>query len=161
MWIVVAMISVIVIGSLVLSCPVNGQIRPVPDPRFTKAAVQCPPKGITIDGQIVRVIDGDTVVVRSHVEYHVRLLDCWAPESRTSNAKEKTRGLRSKARMQQLATDKPVRVHLPGQSDLTDMVTLGRVLGRIWVLEDNEPAPQDLSSIMVAEKLATPTKPEN
>lgn len=58
-------------------------IKPLPDPAFTAPKVaamletfECPPRGFTVDGTIVRVIDGDTVVVRSHIEYQIRLLDC-------------------------------------------------------------------------------------
>ena len=119
----------------------------------------CPPRGLTIDGTVVRVIDGDTIVVESRVQYHLRLLDCWAPESRTTDAQEKKRGLASKARMTELATWKNVRVHLPsGGGDITDMITLGRVLGRCWLVTDDRPGNEDLSAIMVREQLATREK---
>lgn len=121
-------------------------------------AVACPPRGITVDGVVTRVIDGDTIVVTTSVEYHVRLIDCWAAESRSTNAQEKAKGLIAKTRMQELAAGKAVRVHLPGQENLTAMITLGRVLGRVWLLSDDNPATKDLSTIMVTEKLATPEK---
>ena len=157
----VALIGILIIIAGVLGCPAHGQsLLPVPDAAFSPVAPRCPPRGITIDGTVIRVIDGDTVVVRSCVEYHVRLLDCWAPESRTLDLKEKSKGLKSKARMQQLATDKAVRVHLPGNGDLSDTITLGRVLGRVWVLNGDRPESCDLSSIMVTEKLATAIKPK-
>ncbi len=156
------LIGILIVIAAVLGCPAMGQtVMPVRDPSFQKSTHDCPPPGITIDANVVRVIDGDTIVVSSTVEYHVRLLDCWAPESRTLDAKEKQKGLKSKARMTQLATGKVVRVHMPGRSDITDMVTLGRVLGRVWILQSGVPAPRDLSSIMVAEKLATETKSED
>lgn len=156
------LIGILIVIAAVLGCPALGQtVTPVSDPAFQKSTHDCPPPGITIDGTVIRVIDGDTVVVRSSVEYHVRLLDCWAPESRTIDAAEKQRGLKSKARMVELATGKVVRVHLPGKSNVTDMLTLGRVLGRVWILQSGLPAPTDLSSIMVAEELATATKQAN
>ena len=117
-----------------------------------------PPRGFCIDGRVARVIDGDTVVVRSEIEYQVRLLDCWAPESRTKDLDEKTRGLASKARMTEIATGKPVRVHMPATGSVTDMVTMGRVLGRVWITQDGKPEPIDLSGLMVSEGLATTTK---
>jgi endonuclease YncB( thermonuclease family) len=120
--------------------------------------VECPPKGFCIDGRIVRVIDGDTLVVRSEVEYRVRLLDCWAPESRTKDIDEKTRGLTSKARMTELAQDKSCRVFMPTARSMTDMMTFGRVLGRIWITQDGKPEAIDLSGLMVSEGLATTTK---
>lgn len=140
-------------------------LTPVPDQRFTSPKIaamleqfECPPRGYTIDGQIVRVIDGDTVVVRSQVEYQIRLLDCWAPESRTRDSREKTRGLQAKARMQEIAQDQTCRVFMPADGTLQDMITMGRILGRVWILQDGEPAAADLSATMVGEGLATPTK---
>ena len=115
-----------------------------------------PAPGLTIDAKCVRVLDGDTIEVESTVRYRIRLLDCWAPESRTSNVAEKQRGLRSKSRMVQLAEGQPVRVSIPLTGDLTDATTLGRFLGRAW-LEDG----RELSEIMVAEGLATKTKASN
>lgn len=157
--IIAALVAVLTVGLISISCPLQAQTKtPRPDPVFSRSTHDCPPTGITIDAQVVRVIDGDTIVVASTVEYHVRLLDCWAPESRTKDAGEKERGLKSKARMADLVTGKTVRVHLPGQSDITDMVTLGRVLGRVWILHSGVPAARDVSSIMVNENLATPTK---
>ena len=152
-----AMLGVLALGFGVFGLPASaGQsIRPVPD---TLSVPACPPKGMTIDGTVVRVIDGDTIVVESRVEYHVRLLDCWAPESRTRDLDEKQRGLAAKARMQQLAADKPVRVFLPAADDLTDMMTMGRLLGRVWILSGYAPTSPDLSTIMVAEQLATREK---
>lgn len=134
------------------------QSKPVPDPAFRNSVTDCPPPGITLDGTVLRVIDGDTIVVVSAIEYQVRLIDCWSPESRTTDKAQKSRGLKSKARMVELTTGKPVRIHLPGHSDLTDMTTLGRVLGRAWILHSGIPAREDLSSIMVREKLANPQK---
>jgi endonuclease YncB( thermonuclease family) len=136
--------------------------RPVPDPLFIapESRSECPPPGFVIDATVVRVIDGDTVVVRSSVEYQIRLLDCWAPESRTKDLQEKRRGLAAKARMQELASEKPCRVFLPGADSLADMMTLGRILGRVWLLEEGSPATMDLSTIMVCEGHATTTKAE-
>lgn len=122
--------------------------------------ILCPPRGWTVDGEVVRVIDGDTIVVRTSIEYHVRLLDCWAPESRTTNPDEKARGLRAKKRMEQLAaTGHSVRVHVPNaSSDLTEAITMGRLLGRVWLTKNGQPAAEDLSVTMVREGLATVEK---
>jgi endonuclease YncB( thermonuclease family) len=140
--------------------PANAWQPPALTPKTeTAAAVQpCPPRGITIDAVVTRVLDGDTIAVRSSVEFQVRLIDCWAPESRTRDQAEKSRGLQSKARMQQLADGKSVRVHIPGSNDLTNLTTLGRVLARVWVITDAEPESHDLSTRMVSENLATSRK---
>lgn len=113
-----------------------------------------PANSLTLDARCIRVIDGDTIVVTSTIEYQVRLIGCWTPESRTKNLAEKQRGLKSKARMVQLAHGKPLRVSIPLTGDLTDATTLGRVLGRAW-LEDG----RELSEVMVSEGLATKVKP--
>jgi len=115
-----------------------------------------PSPGLTLDAKCIRVIDGDTIEVEFKTTARVRLLDCWSPESRTSDVAEKQRGLRSKNRMIQLAEGKPVRVSIPLTGDLTDATTMSRVLGRAW-LEDG----RELSEIMVAEGLAIPSKVSN
>lgn len=153
---------------LVLAFAANAappKISPVPDPAFTSPKVaamlqsfECPPRGFTVDGTVVRVIDGDTVVVRSHIEYQIRLLDCWAPESRTKDLAEKQRGLAAKARMQELADCKECRVFMPAAGTVADIITMGRILGRVWILQDGSPTDTDLSTIMVKEGLATPQK---
>lgn len=144
------------------------KIAPVPDPAFTSPKVakmlqafECPPRGITVDGVVVRVIDGDTVVIQSQIEFQIRLLDCWAPESRTKDRLEKQRGLAAKARMQELADCKPCRVFMPATGTLSETITMSRILGRVWILQDGSPSDMDLSSIMVAEGHATQKKESN
>lgn len=111
---------------------------------------------IVLPAECIRVIDGDTIVVRSSILYHVRLIDCWAPESRTKNTAEKAKGLLSKARMAELAQKgNKLTVAIPIGDDLSDSITLGRILGRVW-LEDG----RELSEIMVTEGLATKSKIE-
>lgn len=149
------MLAVLILGFGLFGIPASAGQLPVPD---AISGVACPPKGITIDGTVVRVIDGDTIVVESRVQYHVRLLDCWAPESRTKDTAEKQRGLTAKSRMKTLAEYKSVRVFLPATDDLTEMITMGRMLGRVWILNGDAPTTPDLSTIMVSECLATPTK---
>ena len=141
------------------------KISPVPDPAFTSPKVaamlqtfECPPRGFVVDGTVVRVIDGDTVVVRSQIEYQIRLLDCWAPESRTKDLAEKQRGLAAKARMQELADCQQCRVFMPAAGTVAERINMGRILGRVWILQDGSPTDTDLSSIMVSEGHATLTK---
>lgn len=42
--------------------------------------------GRVYDARVTRVIDGDTIVVVPTEGIHVRLLDCWAPETRGPDA---------------------------------------------------------------------------
>jgi endonuclease YncB( thermonuclease family) len=160
-----AVCVLLVIAFVANASPQEKPLRPEPDQRFTSPQIaamlerfECPPRGVCIDGHIVRVIDGDTVVVRSQIEYQIRLLDCWAPESRTKDLEEKSRGLRSKARIHEIASDRECRVFMPSTGAIAEMITLGRVLGRVWIMQDGEPAAADLSAIMVEEGLATKKK---
>ena len=61
-----------------------------------KKVMQQPPKGITTDVKLVKVIDGDTVDVEITRKVRVRLLDCYAPETRTRDTAEKVKGFESK-----------------------------------------------------------------
>lgn len=103
-----------------------------------------PPLGLAKQCQVVRVVDGDTLDVEVRYQLRVRLLDCWAPESRTSDAAEKARGLAAKAHLEELApAGSQAVVFIPGSSDgsLAELLTLGRVLGHVWI----NPDPHSLS----------------
>ena len=61
-----------------------------------------PPYGLCLPCRLVRVRDGDTVEVSlpgSDRVYALRLIDCWAPETR---GKERMLGLRSKSAAQRM-----------------------------------------------------------
>jgi len=117
-----------------------------------------PTPGLTVDAIVVRVIDGDSIVCESRMRYQVRLLNCWAPETRTKDEDTKRRGLRSRAGLVALIDGRPVRVHIPGGLDLGDSLTFGRVLANVWRLDDGQPAAESLSEQMVRAGLATNTK---
>lgn len=146
---------------LALTLSQNGFCQAPESPTTTTTTLaQCPPRGLTIDGEVVRVLDGDTIEITSCVVYRVRLLDCWAPESRTTNLAEKAAGLRAKERMTEIAAGRMVRVHVPTHSsELVDVITLGRVLGHVWPMgEDGTPEPATLNVQMIEAGLAWPTK---
>lgn len=133
------------------------QLVPVADP--IGDAVPCPPRGLTIDAEIVRVIDGDTLRCRSSFDYDVRLLDCWAPETRTTDPDEKQRGIAARDHLQQLVADRPVRIHIPAGRRLSDVVTFGRLLGDAWPLDaTHTPERVSLSRQMVRDGHATESK---
>jgi endonuclease YncB( thermonuclease family) len=102
-----------------------------------------PPKAqIVLPCEVVRVIDGDTVVAEVKFRFPVRLLDCWAPEKHATEVPgEKDRGLKSAAAMKALAEGKSGIVTIPLPDDptasLTEVFTLGRVLGSIAVDGDD------------------------
>jgi endonuclease YncB( thermonuclease family) len=95
-----------------------------------------PVSGWSTDATITRVIDGDTVVVEVRRELHIRLLGCWAPESRSTDPREKTRGLAAKANMQKLCPEgQAVRLLIPPgkhKEDISDVFTMGRAMAYVW-----------------------------
>ncbi len=103
------------------------------------------------------MIDGDTVEVSVTRKIRVRLLDCWAPESRTRDLAEKARGLESKRRLGELidraAGEVILQVPTGQDQELAEVFTFGRVLGRLWL-----PDGREVSATMVAEGLATKKK---
>lgn len=115
---------------------------------------QQPPAGVVFRGECVRVIDGDTIDVSTNVILRIRLLDCWAPESRTKDLDEKRRGLAAKQRLKELIDGKPIRVSIPTGETLGDSLTLGRVLGHVWIGDNDHTVNQQ----MVDEGHATATK---
>lgn len=117
-------------------------------------------------GRVLRVIDGDTLEVEIRRTIRVRMLDCWAPESTMDSRvpeerreAEKARGQASKQALHELATDREVIVRIPTSrsGDLSQSITLGRVLGEVWLTSDPR---ESLSEKQVAAKHATKTKPE-
>ena len=126
------------------------------------ATVPVPAPGITLDAQVTRVVDGDTLdcTVLVPLVFRIRLIDCWAAETRTRDPEEKQRGLAAKAYLKELIGQNPVRVHIPGRAKLGDMLTLDRVLGRVWPMQDGHPVGSDLSARMVEAGHATTTKKE-
>lgn len=110
-----------------------------------------PSPGVTVKGRVTNVVDGDTIDVAVTRIIRVRLLDCWAPEI---HGPEKVKGLISSKEMAKVALNQEVTLSIPTSDDLQDSLTFGRVLGRVWI------GDQDLSEYMVSKKLAGKTKPE-
>ncbi len=125
------------------------------------------PGWITV-GKVVRVKDGDTVKVRITREFDVRLLGVWAPESRRDpriknridQDAAKLRGIAAKEHLTRVALGKRCVVMIPTQtdgddettSDVGDVFSLSRALGRVWV------DGKDLSELQVERGYATRTK---
>ena len=123
-----------------------------------------PPKGITTDVKVSRVIDGDTVDVEITRTVRVRLLDCWAPETRTRDPVEKVKGYESRKHLNSLLRQvfyndlaarkqKQVTLFIPAdeQGEIKDNFTFSRVLGRLFV------NGEDVSERMVEAGKATKT----
>jgi len=151
-----------------VSEPSTTAVEPVQRTRNTRvpvpAVVMAPETGWTTRAVVTRVIDGDTLEVETRKVLRIRLLDCWAPESRIDpripedeQLEEKERGLRSKERLEEIAGGKEVIVHIPLDGDLSQVITMGRLLGRVWLADD---PTESLSEKQVRGGYATKTKPE-
>ena len=119
-----------------------------------------PAAGLTFPAACIEVVDGDTLTVRVTFALRLRLDQCWAPESRTTDLAEKQRGLLAKANMVDMALGKPVMVHIPGKTGiktLGELTTLGRVVARAWVTEPAAP-PASLSERQVTAGFAATQK---
>lgn len=118
-----------------------------------------PPIGITTRGTIARVIDGDTLIFNIHdtIPASIRLLDCWAPESRTSDKHEKGLGVASKEHLK-FVEGKRAKLFIPtGQAqNVGDVFTFSRILGAVW-LEGSE---HSLSEVQRSGGYAFRTKDE-
>lgn len=119
-----------------------------------------PQTGITFDGHVIRVIDGDTLEVETKLVHRIRLKDCWCKETSLRQGQseaEKKQGLAAKAYMQQMLAEKnnAVRVHIDGNGgDLSSQTSMSRIVARAWRRNDS----QDLSSKMVNAGHATREK---
>lgn len=117
----------------------------------------------TTKAKVLRVIDGDTIEVKIERVIRVRMLDCWAPESRNDSRlpkserdEEKLRGTRSKENLRQLCEGKTVVIQIPSDLEVAHLITMGRWLGRVWI--DGE--SKSLSEQQVDAGFATKEKPE-
>jgi len=97
--------------------------------------VNKPAPGLNAKAVVTHVVDGDTVDVELRIDARIRLLDCWAPETRTTDEAEKRRGLAAKANLESLCAGEACTVAIPfaNASSVADMLTLNRILGRIWM----------------------------
>jgi len=116
-----------------------------------------PPLGVAVKARVVRVLDGDTLELEIEGRFKVRLLDCWAPETRTKDPQEKACGLKAKrslsATISRAGPEVTLLVPSDGDGDITDLFSFGRVLGRVWLCDGRE-----LSELMVSRGLATRRK---
>ena len=113
---------------------------------FLAAAEQPhPTPTVSVPCRVVDVVDGDTLTVEVRLLARVRLLDCWAPEMNTPE------GSAAKERMQEIAQGKDAMLVVPlsQRMRLDDILTFGRVLGRVHV------EGRDVGAVLVEENLAT------
>lgn len=121
-----------------------------------RTAALRPPLGYTTRCRVVEVIDGDTLEVEIVKRVRVRLLDCWAPESRTRDKTEKEKGLAARNHLDYLAAGKDGVLFVPGhqENEVGDALTLSRVLGQVWI----DGQRSSLAEQQVENKLASTRK---
>jgi endonuclease YncB( thermonuclease family) len=111
------------------------------------AGQAAPDPAWTTPAKVVRVIDGDTLEVEISRKLRVRMLDCWAPESRrdprlgeSERSAEKAKGQAAKENLNSLANGREVIVSVPlsADGDLAKVWTMGRVLGHVWLADKPE-----------------------
>jgi endonuclease YncB( thermonuclease family) len=110
---------------------------------------------------LVRIIDGDTVEIEIRRTLRVRMLDCWAPESRTKDLTEKALGIAAKQHLGEICPiGSPVTLFIPSsQGGHVDSVfSMGRVLGAVWAADGD---PRDLSQRQRDAGHATATQEES
>lgn len=88
---------------------------------------QKPPLGWCVEGKIVRVIDGDTIDFEVKKILRVRLLDVYAPELKTAEGKKIAQTVQNKYE------GKNAILFVPGNMEIQDLFTFGRILGIVWV----------------------------
>ena len=114
-------------------------------------------RGIVTQCRVIKVYDGDTVTVQPVLpEFHVRLLDCWAPEVKGKGVKatEKVEGFRSRDNLKQLLPEGSMcLVEIPTTGRLDKSLTFGRILAKVYNADG-----VDVSEAQVASGHATKTK---
>lgn len=101
---------------------------------------------LVIPCEVVEVYDGDTVTVRLTIDVRVRLLDCWAPEVRTTDDVEKAYGIYSRETLCNLIGGRKCLLTVPlnGADRLDDVFTFGRLLGRLRDIESGLDASEEM-----------------
>lgn len=131
---------------------------------YRAGSMQKPPYGITSPAIVIRVVDGDSVVVQVRgFEVSLRLENVWAPEVRGKN---KRFGNIAKAWMEKrLPVGSPVVVHIAtGEGNkITAKLTFGRVVGWIWRRDEDISLNEQIvqAGLATKEKQEWPTTDDN
>lgn len=130
---------------------------------LSQAMANPPVPAWTTRAHVLRVIDGDTIEVEVRRVLRVRLVDCWAPESRrdprvpeADRDAERDRGRAAADHLRKLCEGKPVIVQIPTGEDVASSITLGRFVGNVWIEGDEK----SLSERQVEGCFAELAKPE-
>ncbi len=96
---------------------------------------------INIPARVYHIVDGDTLDVETTIRFRVRIRDCWTPESRTRDLRQKKLGLAAKENLKKVALGKRVVIVLPFGADkleshsgrIDDVQTMSRWLCEVWI----------------------------
>jgi endonuclease YncB( thermonuclease family) len=97
-----------------------------------------PTPGLCLPVSVLKVRDGDTVLVRfpqSEREWAVRLLDCWAPELSTGEQRQQAAAAKEFLKEVLANGEGDLLLHIPPPESgnlLRDLVTFDRLLGYLW-----------------------------
>ena len=132
-----------VAGAVAVTVVISQGSSPPPSP---------PPRDSWVfEAVVARVVDGDTIDVTPALPpVRVRLLDCWAAERRTEAGDAATKHLQ-----EALHAGDSVRVEIPYHRRLSDSMSFGRLLGRIWRYRDGTISKTDLSTEIIESGHAT------
>lgn len=114
---------------------------------------------LQIPARVVSVYDGDTLTIEFKIRANVRLLDCWAPEIKTKDKEEKDKGLESKKYLENLLkVNDEVIAEIPFDGNISNSISLSRILATIYKDIDGDGVKDNISSIMVDRGYAKETK---
>lgn len=122
-----------------------------------------PQPGWTTRAVVTRVVDGDTVEVELRRRIRVRLLDCWAPETKGHDPEKKAAGEAAREHLEQIipvGNDVILEIPTDVEGDAGDMgqiLTFGRVVGSVW---NAYKGGKSANEQMVADGFATQSKEE-
>lgn len=112
-----------------------------------------------LPARVVSVQDGDTITVEFSFRANVRLKDCWAPETRTKDEVEKKKGLESKEFLKSmLKPGDDVIIEVPYSPNMSNSLTLSRILGYVYKDLDGDNKPENISKEMVKAGMAKEQK---
>lgn len=99
----------------------------------TPALPALAPDGPTVNAKVVRVIDGDTIVVDIEgKQYHLRYIGMDTPESVKPDTPVQPMALQATAANKALVAGKTVRL----EKDVSETDRFGRLLRNVWVEHD-------------------------
>lgn len=112
-----------------------------------------------LPAKVVSIQDGDTITVEFSFRANIRLKDCWAPETRTKDEVEKKKGLESKEFLKSmLKPGDDVIIEVPYSPNMSNSLTLSRILGYVYKDLDGDNKPENISKEMVKAGMAKEQK---